>query len=82
MNHYPAIFEPLTIRRMTLKNRIVMPTMGTNFAAMDRSFVQEHIDYYVQRAKGGTGLINIGDSKQARRIINGTREGRNILKTI
>jgi pyruvate/2-oxoglutarate dehydrogenase complex dihydrolipoamide dehydrogenase (E3) component len=27
-------------------------------------------------------VINIGDSKQARRIIDGTREGRNILKTI
>lgn len=51
MNHYPAIFEPLTIRRMTLKNRIVMPPMGTNFAAMDGSFVQDHIDYYVQRVK-------------------------------
>ncbi|MGQ3481376.1 oxidoreductase [Paenibacillus sp. TY11] len=59
MNHYPAIFEPLTVRRMTLKNRIVMPPMGTNFAAMDGSFVQDHIDYYVQRAKGGTGLITV-----------------------
>lgn len=33
--------------------------MGTNFAAMDGSFVQDHIDYYVQRAKGGTGLITV-----------------------
>ncbi len=33
MNHYPVIFETLTIRRMTLKNWIVMPPMGTNFAA-------------------------------------------------
>ncbi len=27
-------------------------------------------------------VVNIGDSKQARRIIDGTHEGRNILKTI
>ena len=28
---YPHIFEPMTIRRMTVKNRIVMTPMGTNY---------------------------------------------------
>lgn len=28
---YKKIFEPLTIKRMTVKNRVVMPPMGTNF---------------------------------------------------
>lgn len=32
---YKKIFEPLTIKRMTVKNRVVMPPMGTNFANMD-----------------------------------------------
>ena len=30
-NKYPHIFEPITVRRMTVKNRIVMTPMGTNY---------------------------------------------------
>lgn len=59
MNKYQAIFDPLTIKRMTLKNRIVMPPMGTNFANMDGTFSIQHYSYYEQRAKGGTGLITL-----------------------
>lgn len=59
MDNYQAIFEPLTIKRMTLKNRVVMPPMGTNFANMDGTFSMQHVSYYEQRAKGGTGLITL-----------------------
>ncbi|MHC5249466.1 oxidoreductase [Enterococcus sp. LJL90] len=59
MEKYQAIFEPLTIRRTTFKNRVIMPPMGTNFANNDGSFNQEHLAYYEQRAKGGTGLITL-----------------------
>ncbi len=30
-NEYKHIFEPFTIKRMTMKNRIVMMPMGTNY---------------------------------------------------
>ncbi|MGC6768245.1 FAD-dependent oxidoreductase [Enterococcus sp. LJL51] len=59
MDKYQAIFEPLTIRRLTLKNRVIMPPMGTNFANMDGTFNKEHLSYYEQRAKGGTGMITL-----------------------
>ncbi|ABA89414.1 NADH oxidase [Syntrophotalea carbinolica DSM 2380] len=59
MKNYPNIFEPLTVKRMTIKNRIVMPPIGTNLAGLDGKFNTEHIAYYVQRAKGGTGLITV-----------------------
>lgn len=59
MNNYQAIFEPLSIKRMTVKNRIVMPPMGTNFANVDGTFSREQLSYYEQRAKGGTGLITL-----------------------
>jgi len=59
MEQYAALFEPLVIKRMTLKNRVMMPPMGTNFANLDGSFNNEHITYYEQRAKGGTGLITL-----------------------
>lgn len=57
--NYKKIFEPLTIKRMTLKNRVVMPPMGTNFANMDGTFCIPHLAYYEQRAKGGVGLITL-----------------------
>ena len=54
---YPHIFEPFTVRHMTAKNRIVMAPMGTNFAKCSGELSEEHIAYYEQRAKGGTGII-------------------------
>ncbi|PZT56590.1 NAD(P)/FAD-dependent oxidoreductase [Paenibacillus silvae] len=54
---YKMLFTPLTIHNMILKNRIVMPPMGTNFALPDGSMSEDHLKYYEQRAKGGTGLI-------------------------
>lgn len=58
-NKYPHIFEPLTIRRMTLKNRIMMTPMGTNYGDQNGEMTFVHIDYYEQRAKGGTGLLMV-----------------------
>lgn len=54
---YQHLFKPLTIKGMTLKNRIVMPPMGTNYGGEFGDFTEEHIKYYEQRAKGGTGFI-------------------------
>lgn len=54
---YPHIFEPLTVRRMTLKNRVVMTPMGTNFGEQSGEMSFLHMHYYEQRAKGGTGLL-------------------------
>ena len=56
---YPKIFEPLTIKRMTLKNRVVMTPMGTNYAEPDGELSMLHLNYYDLRAKGGVGLINV-----------------------
>lgn len=57
MTSYPMLFKPLTIKRMTIKNRIIMPPMGTNYANLDGSMSEDHLSYYMERAKGGTGLI-------------------------
>ncbi|MCP1100840.1 2,4-dienoyl-CoA reductase-like NADH-dependent reductase (Old Yellow Enzyme family)/thioredoxin reductase [Aequitasia blattaphilus] len=57
------IFEPLQVRNMTLKNRIVMTPMGTNYGSQSGEISNDHIHYYELRARGGTGLIiveNIG----------------------
>ncbi len=58
-SEYKHIFEPLTIRRMTMKNRIMMTPMGTNYGEQSGEMSFLHINYYEQRAKGGTGLIMV-----------------------
>lgn len=54
---YPHIFEPLTIKRTTIKNRIAMTPMGTNYGETSGEMSNRHMNYYNLRSKGGTGLI-------------------------
>ena len=55
---FTRLFEPGRIGQMELKNKIVMPPMGTGYA--EQGYVsQRQIDYYEARAKGGAGLIII-----------------------
>lgn len=56
---FKHIFEPFTVRRMTVKNRIMMTPMGTNYGEQSGEMSFLHINYYEQRAKGGTGLIMV-----------------------
>ncbi len=42
---------------MTLKNRFVMAPMGSNFAEENGTAGERLRDYYIERAKGGVGLI-------------------------
>lgn len=57
MNKYKKLFSPFTINGMEIKNRVVMPPMGTNFSEHNGEMSNLHIDYYEQRAAGGIGLI-------------------------
>ncbi|WHY88499.1 FAD-dependent oxidoreductase [Neobacillus novalis] len=51
------LFEKGRIGSLVLKNRIVMPAMGTNLAGPNGEITDHQIAYYEERAKGGTGLI-------------------------
>ena len=52
---FDHLFSPFKVRGMELKNRIVMPAMGTRFCE-DRYITQRLIDYHVARAKAGCAL--------------------------
>jgi 2,4-dienoyl-CoA reductase-like NADH-dependent reductase (Old Yellow Enzyme family)/thioredoxin reductase len=52
-----ALFTPGKIGKLEIKNRLVMSPMATNFATIDGQVTRELIDHYVERAKGGIGLI-------------------------
>lgn len=56
---YEALFQPLKIGGMQLKNRIAMAPMAT-VADPDGGFSQVVSDYFTARAKGGAGLIMSG----------------------
>lgn len=56
-SHFEQLFQPFRIGSMTLKNRIVMPPMGTNYATEEGYVTDQLKDYYEERAKGGVGLI-------------------------
>ena len=50
------LFQPIKIGNMDLRNRIVMAPMATAYARSS-AVSQQLLDYYVERAKGGIGLI-------------------------
>ena len=56
---FKTLLSPIRIGSMEVKNRFVVPPMGTCFANPDATVSQRMIDYYSTRAKGGFGLITI-----------------------
>ena len=55
----PSLFEKTKIGSMKLKNRIFMSPMGTTGEA-DGAYCIDGINYFMERAKGGAGLIITG----------------------
>lgn len=53
---YKKLFEPIKIRGMELKNRIVLPAMGTKFSGKTSYVTDQLIDYHLARVNGGSGL--------------------------
>jgi 2,4-dienoyl-CoA reductase-like NADH-dependent reductase (Old Yellow Enzyme family)/thioredoxin reductase len=54
---FPRLFSPGHIGALRLKNRLVMPPMGTQLASDTGAVTSRMIDHYVRRAEGGVGLI-------------------------
>jgi len=51
------LFTPLTLRGLTLRNRIMMPPMCMYSAEPDGIATDWHLSHYHARAQGGVGLI-------------------------
>lgn len=54
---YKKLFEPGSIGKVTIKNRLVMSPMGCGLANLDGTPSEDMIAYYEARAIGGAGLI-------------------------
>lgn len=61
---YSHLFSPIKIGTCEVKNRIAMMPMGVFSQGLmnhsDGSYTRQGADYYIERAKGGTGLIITG----------------------
>ncbi len=58
---YQELFTPVKVGSITIKNRFAMAPMGPlGLADANGGWNQRGIDYYVERAKGGIGLIITG----------------------
>ena len=53
---FEHLFAPIKIRDMELKNRIILPAMGTRMAAENGAVTDKLIAYHAARAKGGCAL--------------------------
>lgn len=54
---YEKLLEPITIKGMTLKNRMCVAPLATNYATRQGFVTDQMVAYYAERAKGGFGLI-------------------------
>lgn len=58
---YQKLFEPCRIGGLEIKNRMFMAPMGLiGFADPDGGFTKECQSYFIERARGGTGLLMTG----------------------
>ncbi|MBD7912839.1 MULTISPECIES: FAD-dependent oxidoreductase [Clostridium] len=58
---YQNLYEPIKIGKLEIKNRFVMAPMGPGgLCDADGTYNERGVEYYVERAKGGTGLIMTG----------------------
>ncbi len=57
LNQYKALFKPISLGPMRLKNRISMSPMFTRYASESGEITDRMISYFTARAKGGVGLI-------------------------
>lgn len=53
---FDKLFSPIKIKDMELRNRVILPSMGTRFTGKSNYMTQKLIDYQVARSKGGCGL--------------------------
>lgn len=72
---YDKLFTPFKIGKMEVKNRLVMSPMGTNSALANGRKTDNEIDYFIERAKGGVGMIIMGCQPLNEKIAQGSMEG-------
>jgi len=59
MSEFPILFSPAKIGTLELKNRLIMPAMGTGMQNKDGTVSDRLYHYHRVRGAGGTGMITV-----------------------
>ncbi|HHT48614.1 MAG TPA: FAD-dependent oxidoreductase [Firmicutes bacterium] len=59
MSSFPTLFSPAKIGSLEIKNRLIMPAMGTGMANKDGTVTDQLYHYHRVRAAGGAGMITV-----------------------
>ncbi|MEO0278860.1 MAG: FAD-dependent oxidoreductase [candidate division WOR-3 bacterium] len=62
MGEYQYIFSPITIKNVEFKNRLEVAPQSTLLATPDGLVTADLIEYYRPYARGGFGIVTIGES--------------------
>ena len=62
MKKYENLFSPIQVGSLTLRNRIALAPMSFTVQNFDRGYPQEAIQMIERIAKGGCGLIIMGET--------------------
>ncbi|MDO8472307.1 MAG: FAD-dependent oxidoreductase [Dehalococcoidia bacterium] len=71
------LFEPLTIRKVTLKNRLNMLSMGYPGQVGDMQ-----VNYFIARARGGVGSITAGRVRTFEKILDNVEDMRPLVEAV
>lgn len=52
-----GLLDPISIRHLELKNRVVLPPMATTKSRDDGAVTDSVVEHYIKMARGGVGLI-------------------------
>ncbi len=69
MAQFEKLFEPITIKSMTIPNRMIMPALTVNVAMGEVN--EAAVAYYERRARGGVGLLTVGISGVVPGLVQG-----------
>lgn len=62
MAQYDALFQPLNINKLTIRNRVVSTAHAEVYATDGGMTTDRYVKYYEEKAKGGCGLCICGGS--------------------
>ncbi len=60
MTTFSHLSKPGKIGSLTLKNRMIMAPMGSNYAEADGTCAERIQAFYETRAKGGAAMLTMG----------------------
>ena len=62
MAQYNNVFSPLRVGNVEIKNRIATPPMLAGMATPDGFVTREMVEFYQSFARGGAGIVTVGDA--------------------